>query len=67
MSTPFLVAEVIADTIPIGVEIKNAHGQEITKKTSALYILPLVPKYSIPETNGKVKPIIIARIIIIGV
>ena len=31
-------AEVIADTIPIGVEIKNAHGQLITKNVIAVYI-----------------------------
>ena len=36
MITPFLVAEVIADTIPTGVEIKNAQGHEITSSERAL-------------------------------
>ena len=36
MRTPFLVAEVIAETMPIGVEIRNAQGQLITKIESAL-------------------------------
>ena len=36
IKTPFLVAEVIADTIPTGVEIRNAQGHEITNRESAL-------------------------------
>ena len=35
---PFLVPAVKAETIDRGVEITNAHGQEITNKTNALYI-----------------------------
>ena len=36
MSTPCFVADVIDETIPIGVDIRNAHGHDITIIDNAL-------------------------------